>query len=227
MREYEKSTMPISTRDLTGLPDIRTLEKITQSLAILDSILCPEWEYRYFSFNARWDTALGERMASMRNGSGDEYFLLFSARGAIMKGFDHESPMSTWSNESRAVWPGVLDNVPPEFADFLKKPAFNMADTTFCIWRTPADSQWNRGVISFPEGHDPDGSEGLLWALGGNQQAYQEFARDYFEMDVDWAAVCDVFDHAPLTTDLVRRLNPERAYADLATNGNEIGYPMA
>jgi hypothetical protein len=227
MREYEKSSMPVSTRDLSALPDIGTLEKITQSLAMLDAILCPEWEYRYFSFDARWDVALGERMASMRNGSGDEYFLLFTARGAIMKGFDHESPMSTWSSESRTVWPGVLDNVPPEFAAFLEEPAFNMADATFCIWRTAEDSQWHRGVISFPEGSDPDGSEALLWALGGSQHAYREFARDYFEVDVELAAIRDVFDHAPLTLDLVRRLNPARAYAELVTDGTEIGYPMA
>lgn len=222
-----KSAMAISTRDLSGLPDVGTLEKITRSLAMLDAILSPEWEYRYFSFNAQWDTTLGERMASMRNGSGDEYFLLFSGRGAIMKGFDHESPMSSWSNESHKAWPGVLDSVPPEFAAFLKEPAFNIADTTFCIWRTRGDSQWHRGIISFPEGPDPDGSEGLLWALGGDQRTYQQFARDYFGMDLDLSAVRHVFDHAPLTPDLVRRLNPERKYAALVTEGIEIGYAMA
>jgi len=56
---------------------------------MLDAILCPEWEYRYHSFNARW--AGGEAMASMRDGCGDGYFILFTAAGAIMKGFVHES----------------------------------------------------------------------------------------------------------------------------------------
>ncbi len=132
--------MPISTRDLSGLPNTRTLEKITQSLAVLDAIMSPEWEYRYFSFNPKWDQPSGERMASMSNGSGDEYFLLFTVGGAILKGFDHECPMSTWPRTPNAVWPGVLDHVPEEFAAFLSEPAFNLKDTTFCIWKRSSDS---------------------------------------------------------------------------------------
>ena len=46
-------------------------------------------------------------MASMRNGSGDEYFILFNLHGAIMKGFAHESPMSPWANDAKQIWPGV------------------------------------------------------------------------------------------------------------------------
>ena len=53
------------------LPDIPTVRRRSQALAILDAILCPEWAYRYFSFDSRWGP--GEEMASMRNGSGDEY----------------------------------------------------------------------------------------------------------------------------------------------------------
>jgi hypothetical protein len=39
----------ISTRDLSHLPDIDHLKSLSQSLAMLDAILCPEWEYRYYS----------------------------------------------------------------------------------------------------------------------------------------------------------------------------------
>jgi hypothetical protein len=97
--------MPISTRDLSDLPDLERLEKLSQSIAMLDAILSPEWDYRYFSFNSKWDESKLERMASMRNGSGDEYFLIFSPQGAIMKGFDHESAMSPWSRVPKEVWP--------------------------------------------------------------------------------------------------------------------------
>jgi hypothetical protein len=91
----------ISTRNLTPLPDIQALKQLTQSLAMLDAILWPEWEERYYSFNFHW--AESEMMASMRNGSGDDWFLLFSQAGAIMKGFSHESPMA-----AIPTWPGVL-----------------------------------------------------------------------------------------------------------------------
>ena len=43
----------ISTRDLSRLPDIGGLQVLSQSLAMLDAILCPAWEYRYYSFNVQ------------------------------------------------------------------------------------------------------------------------------------------------------------------------------
>ncbi len=60
-----------------------------------------------------------EMMASMRNASGDEYFILFTAGGAAIKGFAHESPMARFIATQGKVWPGVLDQVRAEFAGFL------------------------------------------------------------------------------------------------------------
>jgi hypothetical protein len=216
--------MAISTRDLSTMPDIPSLERLTQSLAMLDAIISPEWEYRYFSFNANWDPSLGERMASMRNGSGNEYFLLFASAGAILKGFDHESPMSPWIDAQNAVWPGVLDQVPEGFAAFLTEPAFNLKDTTFCIWRTGSDSVWRCGSISFPEGSDPDGSEGLLWAFDGNPATYAEFAREYYEMNPADGAIEKIYSHQPLTAELVAALNPDKDVAESLRDAEEIGY---
>jgi hypothetical protein len=62
----------ISTRNLTELPTTETLRKLTQSLAMLDAILMPEWDNRYYSFNSKW--AENEQMASMRNGQGDGWY---------------------------------------------------------------------------------------------------------------------------------------------------------
>ncbi len=119
-------------RNLSLLPDIDRLKALMQSLALLDAILCPAWEYRYYSFNAHWDTH--EVMGSMRNGSGDDLFALFTPEGAMLKGFVHEAPMSPYAFDPPHVWPGVLDQVPDRFASFLREPAFKIADTTFCIW---------------------------------------------------------------------------------------------
>ncbi|MFE4802065.1 hypothetical protein ACFRFL_45945 [Streptomyces sp. NPDC056708] len=49
------------------------------------------------------ELADGEEMASMRNGSGDEYSIVFSAAGAYVRGFDHETPtrMATTANLGR------------------------------------------------------------------------------------------------------------------------------
>jgi hypothetical protein len=68
--------------------------------------VCPDWQYRYFSFDSRWGA--GEQMASMRNGQGDQYFALFNRAGCWLKGFDHESVMSPFASDRREVFSGVL-----------------------------------------------------------------------------------------------------------------------
>jgi hypothetical protein len=56
----------ISSRNLEALPAIDEVKRIAQSLAILDAILMPEWEFRYYSFDAHWGE--GEMLASSRAG---------------------------------------------------------------------------------------------------------------------------------------------------------------
>jgi len=215
----------ISTRDLSQLPDIDHLQALVQSLAMLDAILSPEWEYRYYSFNAHWDTS--ETMASMRDGSGNEMFVLFTSAGAIVKGFAHESPMSPYIKNPPTVWPGVLDSVPAAFADFLNEPAFSLSDTTFCIWRTYDDATWQRGDIEFPEDKDPDGSAGLLAMLDGNPQTYQVWAEYYYERPISLSAVIHIYEHHPLTEEVVKELNPDTSMQELTSDIQEIAYSQS
>jgi hypothetical protein len=216
----------ISTRDLSGLGSLAAVERVARSIAVLDAILSPEWDYRFFSFNADWDSSKKERMASMRDGSGDEYFAVFSPAGAILKGFAHDCPMSPWAAPENKIWPGVLDEVPTAFAGFLSEPAFSIADTTFCIWRTADQSAWNCGRIQFPEGEDPDGSENLLRMLDTDPSTYHEFAERYYERSVNLEAVRQIYQHAILTRDLARQLNHELSWDALRKDVLEIGYPM-
>ncbi|NJK52842.1 MAG: hypothetical protein HC936_08435 [Leptolyngbyaceae cyanobacterium SU_3_3] len=208
----------MSTRNLAPLPDIRALKRLTQSLAILDAILWPEWVERYYSFNSHWSE--NEMMASMRNGSGDEWFLLFSQAGAVMKGFSHESPMAVIP-----TWPGVLSDVPAVFSTFLCEPAFSMNDTTFCLWQTVSESQWQRGCVTYPSGSDPDGSADLLFILDGNPKTYQQWAEEYSEREISLTAVDHVYAHLPLTEDIVAELNSDIVLSDMSADIMEIGYP--
>lgn len=214
-----------STRDLSGVPDVDGLRRLSQSLAMLDAILCREWEYRYHSFNSKW--AAGEMMASMRDGSGDDYFILFTGAGAIMKGFAHASAAWRKALELGRPLPGVLDDVPEEFAGFLSEPAFSMDETTFCLWRRPTDSAWQTGAMAFLEGEDPDGSAELLRLIGGDPEGYRVWAESYFETAVTRSAVDHIFNHRPLTEDVVKALNPKLSLADLAEDASEIAYPTS
>jgi hypothetical protein len=213
----------ISSSNLDALPGIDEVKRISQSIAMLDAIMMDDWEHRYYSFDANWSE--GEMLASMRNGSGDSYYILFNAHGAIIKGYGHESEMAGHTIDSGEVWPGVLDGVPEEFEAVLTDPAFVAEETSFCIWRKYSDSEWQTGKIDFPDQEDPDGSADLLFILDGSPDTYQQWATGYYETTVPLDEVKAIYEHKPLTQQLVSRLNSERRIEDLSSDLDEIRYP--
>jgi len=103
--------MRVTVHDIARqLPDTAALRAHCQSLAMLEAILSPEWEDRYHSFASDWSET--EEMASMSNGAGDEYSIVFSPAGAYIRGFAHESAMSPYVKDG--PWPGVIDEVPED-----------------------------------------------------------------------------------------------------------------
>jgi hypothetical protein len=204
------------------LPDIEVLRRRTQALAMLDAIVCPEWEYRYFSFNAAWNE--GEQMASMRNGEGDDWFLLFGPAGAALKGLAHESPVAS----GPAFATGIQKAIPVAFSSFLQEAAFSMDRASFCYWRGLHDAAWSK--VSHPDpamtGAD-DGSDDLLALLVAPAPAYLEFARGYYECELPLVAIEALYGHAPLTRQLVTQINPALTFEEAEASAIEAGYPCA
>jgi hypothetical protein len=197
------------------LPSIRELCAITQSLAMLDAILCPEWQYRYFSFNSGW--APGMEMASMRNRSGDEWFLLLDSVGAALKGFAHElTSDNTFGAKLQA-------QVPCDFSAFLSEPAFSLQDATFCYWRKADDSTWHKVQGSVPD----DGSANMLSLLVAGPSGYKAWAESYFEVSVDHQAISALFDHFPLSDAIILALNPDADLDSTHSEADKIGYPRS
>ncbi|MEU4063363.1 hypothetical protein AB0F25_13165 [Streptomyces wedmorensis] len=217
-----------------ALPGIEELRDHSRGLAMLEAVLCPEWESRYYSFDAHWSDH--EQLASMKDGQGDEYTIVLSPAGAFARVFAHESPLSPFGELADGqTWPGVLDGVPEAFREYLTEPAFTDEDgvhvTTACLWREPADTAWHTGPVEFTDlddHEDPDGSDGLLHLLTDRSaEAYATWASDYYETSVDLEAVRHVLALRPLTAELVAALNPAVDLADLADDIAEIGYPVA
>lgn len=207
----------ISTRQLESMPDINTLERLSQSLAMLDAIIMPEWDLRYYSFNSKWSK--GEKMASMQNGSGNHYFALFKKEAAILKGFVQDSIMAEGIN------PALLEDVPQVFQSFLKEPAFSIESTTFCIWRLATDSSWQVGNIDMPSDSDPDGSEKLLSIFEDTPTKYKNWAEQYYELTLPETEILAIFEHQPLSNELIQAINPDNSLEDLEEDIIEIGYP--
>jgi tetratricopeptide (TPR) repeat protein len=233
----DASRTPLSTRNLAPMPGIEDLRRLCQSLAMLDAIICPNWEGRYHSFNCKWGKNM--MLASRRNGSGDEYYLLFCEQGAILKGFDHESYM--W-NYHPGVWEGVLSEVPAEFGYFSNEPYFEIEYTTFCVWRLKKDSQWHTGKIVFPDknllraklyaAYDPDGSQDMMALFDRDPKSYKKFVDDIYDESVppkgyDLKIISAIYAHEPLTAEMVAALNPKLTLKDLKEDLADIGYPVS
>ena len=196
------------------LPSISDIRRITKSLAMLDAILCPEWEYRYYSFDSKWGA--GEEMASMRNGSGDGWFLLLNSTGAAIKGFAHELANDV------DFFQNIQAQVPQDFSSFLNEPAFSMQHATFCYWRKNNESSWSKVRSSIIE----DGSFDMLELLVAGESDYKEWAEDYYEMPVSIEAVKQIFTHLPLSKSVVLELNPDASLESVYEDAIEIGYPI-
>lgn len=195
-----------STQNLNQLLPVTELRQVCKAIAVLDAIVCQEWEYRYYSYNSKW--AEREECASMRNGCGDQYHILFNEYGAVISGFAHESEMSSWrqvemppapptsfkeklisffvedkeeTEDKQNPWKGLYEGLPNVFDEFIFGEPVKSIGTTFCIWRSYGDNAWHIGGIEFPDNDYKDGSADLLELLDGNPKKYKEFAEQYFE----------------------------------------------
>lgn len=207
--------------DPLRLPDVIAIRQRARALAMIEAIVCPDWEGRYFSYDSKWGA--GEEMASMRNGSGDDWFLLFGPFGAGIKGLAHESELAGDADLLQAA----RANLPGSFGSFLDEPAFSWDHMSFCYWRSPGDSQWSRVIHPCAARASlSDGSAEFLALLHEPVQSYIEFGEWYYETPIPEAAAQAIFRCEPLTSRLVRSLNRELTLADLSADALEIGYPM-
>lgn len=210
------------------LPAVAELRALCRALAALDVVLSPDDDDRYHLYDTAW--APGEELASMRDGAGNEYSVVFTAAGAYVRGFDHESPMSPYATDDEQPWPGVLDAVPEVFRKCVAEPAFSDESgtpcVTVCLWREHRDTGWQHGVIEFPGG----GGDGAGWMFAlladGTPEAFQKWAQGYYEKPIDLDAVRHVYAGYPLTANVVTALNPATTLAAIADSVAATGYPL-
>ncbi|WP_234323611.1 hypothetical protein [Streptomyces sp. NRRL F-2580] len=177
----------------------------------------------------------------MENGSGDDFSVLFTPDGVLIRGFDHESEMSPYGTDDEQIRPGVIDEVPAALRPLLDAPAFrdegiDAPRVTACLWRKTHDTAWRTGSsIAFPAGSkDPDGS-GFPFPLliDRSPEAVQAHFEDCYERPVPLDAVRHILAGHPLTPAITAALNPAvlsdnaliRGIAALAPPGQRPGSP--
>ncbi|MEV0250645.1 hypothetical protein AB0H76_28900 [Nocardia sp. NPDC050712] len=196
---------------LHRLPEIAVLRDRCRAVAALDAVLAPDWADRCFSFDSAWDD--GQELASIRDGSGNDWFIVFTEAGCYGRGFDHEAPATAH----------LFDAVPAAFRPFVDEPAFADFDgsprATVCFWREPGDDAW--GI----SGTDSGADELLEVLVDGTPEAYRRWAADYYEAELDPTAVRHVFELRPLTAVVLSGLNPDPDLNALGPDLVGIGYP--
>ena len=210
----------------TQLPEIEELRRKTQSIALLDLVLCREWEYRTYLFDSKWSDS--EKMASINPDQGDTLFIVFAPAGCFIVGFFHETVMSQWARDDHSTWPGIFERVPEVFRPMIDEPAFDTAkSSTFCIWRQTEDLNWSTGPVDYPEGEeDPDGSESMLKIYKAGPEEYQEYVTGYFEKDLRLDLIQRVYAQKHLTREIIQQINPEADVDWVLSEAEQIGYPL-
>jgi len=206
---------------MTTLPSITDLIRRTKALAALDLIMSPEWDGRYYSFNSTWSDF--QQMASMRDGCGDEWWIVFHADGwAALKGLGHESPAYAAGGDELST--ALQQTFPPELEEFTHEPAFRWDSTSFAAFCLPSPSDWV-WARSLTEFSGLDGGEcDLLSLLTGSPQDYADFASHYYEADISVEVVQQIFALAPITEGMITALNPA---TDLSSIENELFQEIA
>ena len=147
-------------------------------------------------------------MFKIDNGSGDNMFILFSEHGVIIKGFDHESGLSPYANESFKLVDGIYDLVPKELLNLLNDKSIEKEVATFCIWKTPEDLVWKKGKIINPKGVD-DGKF-LLSYININPEDWKSWAEEYYDEDFDIKSIEKIYLNKNITPEMIEEINFER-----------------
>lgn len=206
----------ISTKNYDLLKDRKSVQSFCKAASVLDAILCQQWEYRYYSYNANWGE--GEEFCEMRNGEGDQVLLLFTEEGCVINGFAHEVEQQDKVK--------LVKGLPVVFNEFVYGEPIASIGTTFCLWSI-ADAGWQIGEIDGTE----DNSEELLRLFDGNPQSYVDWATGYFdsfkESGIPLETVAAIYSGEMLTKEMVLSLVNELEDWDLlVADLEEINYPF-
>lgn len=201
------------------LAEPKKLYALAQSLAMLDAIICPDWEYRCFNFDAHLEQ--GQALATINHIKGDSCLIWFSDAGVVIKGYfvppypsDIDFPQQ------------IKKSLPDCFQSILNDPIFYLDQASFCYWYSQSEGQWHKVEHGGSRQVEPR-IQYLLRLFNSDPNEYQKWAKEYFESYLLIGPITAVYNHSALTKTLVRLLNPCLGYRDAKRFATEIDYPCA
>ena len=181
------------------------LRQLLQKIAAIESILSPEWDSRYFSFNSKWGN--GEEMGSMRDGSGDEWFVWFAGELCAYKTYSHEE-------KAIADIESVIKATPFEYSRFINEPAFSIKYSTLIGYF------YKENWVS--HGSDPLHVLTPQQLFKWNSADYKNWAGEYYELEID-EKFYNLCWNDPANYQIASQLNPELNEEGFSKDLIEIG----
>jgi hypothetical protein len=177
----------------------------SQKIALLDLLLSPEWEYRYYSFNNNW--AENQKMASMRNGSGLEYFILFENNNCGIKLYDSSinKDCKEYIFKNRNSNNIFIKNI-------LNEPAFSIEDSTYLAFWNSKNNSWDE---------IGNCNNNLLNVVLNPIDEYIKYANDYYEKKLDKDIIEKIIIQNKIEKNILLNLNNK--FNDYMLELNEIG----
>lgn len=189
---------------LRSLPFPDMMKARLRTFAMLDAIVAPE--FRSFEFHPQWGKH--EQMGAFKDGEGNFFFAWFSRKGAVLRGFDHESKMSPFQSDPPKPWPGIWEGLPEALANPSDEQVFSFeGEITFACWAVGGQGEWKAGPVKPPKGRDVDGAEQLLACFKKNFRAW---ADDYYGRKLDGPALTRVWwGREVIDRETLEALNPD------------------
>ncbi|PCJ58345.1 MAG: hypothetical protein COA79_13900 [Planctomycetota bacterium] len=187
---------------------IHEISNRLKSLATLDAIVCPDWEFRYFSYNSQWSE--GEEMGSLRDGSGGQWFFWKKGELAGYKCISPEDGVVEYISDH-------FKDIPSSYNSFINEPAFSMLDSS-CVWYL-MDNNWIKLGVDIK--HVLTLEKVISW----EPINYKEWAEEYYEENLDLEAISHIFT-GNINVSHITSLNPDVEMSELTTELEEIGMAL-
>ena len=194
-----------SILDHHKLPPPNVIRDAMRFAAMIDIVLCREAYLRCYTFQPKWSD--GVSLAKFDNGGGNDVFVFTRGSEAVIKGFDHESPVSPHAQDEYGIWPNIYAGLPYALSELLDDAAVEREDVTFCTWYV--DGDWILGPIEFPNGED-DGASYLLGTIPYTADEYSAWANVYYEIELNVDVVGSIYAGREIDADTIRSLNADR-----------------
>ena len=199
------------TQKYQTIPDVNTLRNHLMLYAKIDFLLSLEDEDEdgaYYHYDDK-DWLPGGDYIRVDDGCGDHVHILMTPNGTVIKGFAHESKLSPY-NPHLPEWISRHDffaGLPEELKKEIINPSFEPECTTFVVWAQEGD-RWQFAAMAEAL-NEFDGSAEFLEPLA-DLASYYNLLTEYYEVELDWAALEKLYHGAPFTESILATLFPEK-----------------